>query len=168
MKYFTIHLLVTWAFVLCEGGIFSSGGPSISPDRQQHTKKDYHFRVDPQNIIRLICKHAGMVLPEYITRDLEVVASVCQCDETSLDLINKELKVRNLRVVLPLTKKDGRTNHDRTALNVGAIRLTWDSYLHPCIEVEVEDVDVLVEFINLILTKNNWYVRAFVFRSFDE
>lgn len=116
-------------------------------------RKKSLFSVDPQNIIRLVCRHGGVVLPESIKKDLDVIASVCQCAETSLDLINKELIVKGFQVAMPMKKK---ANGETTALRVGRIYLTWDSYLKPCIDIEVEDVDVLIEFVNLILSKNNW------------
>ena len=39
---------------------------------------------------------------------------------------------------------------------MGRLFLRWDSYRRPCIEIVVEDVDVLVDFVNLILSKTNW------------
>mmetsp|Transcript_42572 Transcript_42572/g.43138 ORF Transcript_42572/g.43138 Transcript_42572/m.43138 type:complete len:387 (-) Transcript_42572:329-1489(-) len=145
-----------WIIVLCAiprfsaAGIFSKGGPDpVSPTQ----RKKSLFSVDPQNIIRLVCRHGGVVLPESIKKDLDVIASVCQCAETSLDLINKELVVKGFQVAMPMKKK---ANGGKTALRVGRINLTWDSYLKPCIDIEVEDVDILIEFVNLILSKNNW------------
>jgi len=103
-------------------------------------------------------KHAGMVLPEHITRDLEIMSSVCECDDTSLDLINKELRIENIKVVMPKKKGNKRSvsQEEHVALTIGTLKLTWDFYLRPCIDIEVENVNILVEFINLILTKNNW------------
>ena len=148
-----------WIIVLCAiprfsaAGIFSKGGP---PDPVSFTqRKKSLFSVDPQNIIRLVCRHGGVVLPESIKKDLDVFASVCHCAETSLDLIRKELVVKGFQVAMPMKKK--KANGEKTAaLRVGRIYLTWDSYLKPCIDIEVEDVDILIEFVNLILSKNNW------------
>ena len=119
-------------------------------------RKKSLFSVDPQNIIRLVCRHGGIVLPESIKKDLDVLASVCHCAETSLDLINKELVVTGFQVAMPMKKKKANGEKTKTALRVGRIYLTWDSYLKPCIDIEVEDVDILIEFVNLILSKNNW------------
>ena len=148
-----------WIIVLCTiprlsaAGIFSKGGHTDPVSLTQRRKKSL-FSVDPQNIIRLVCRHGGIVLPESIKKDLDVLASVCQCTETSLDLINKELVVKGFQVAMPMKKK--KANGEKTALRVGRIYLTWDSYLKPCIDIEVEDVDILIEFVNLILSKNNW------------
>jgi len=43
------------------------------------------------------------------------------------------------------------------ALRVGRFYLSWDSYLKPCVEMELDDVDLLVEFWNLMLTRTNWH-----------
>lgn len=153
------HQQRLWIIVLCAipqfsaAGIFSKGGPDPAVSLTQRKKS--LLSVDPQNIIRLVCRHGGVVLPESIKKDLDVLASVCQCAETSLDLINKELVVTGFQVAMPMKNKK-KANGEKTALRVGRIYLTWDSYLKPCIDIEVEDVDILIEFVNLILSKNNW------------
>lgn len=156
MKCITLLLIVSFlsTITICESGIFNHGKP---PGPQQRRRRTL-IHVDSQNIIRLICKHAGMVLPEHITRDLEIISSVCECDDTSLDLIHKELRIQNIKIVIP--KENGNKysglKEERAALSIGTLCLSWDSYLRPCIDIEVENVNILVEFINLILTKNNW------------
>lgn len=157
MNCIKLLLLVSfWSTVpLCESGIFNYW--KVPAPQQQRGKRTL-IHVDSQNIIRLICKHAGMVLPEHITRDLEIMSSVCECDDTSLDLINKELRIENIKVVMPKKKgnKSSVSQEESVALTIGTLKLTWDFYLRPCIDIEVENVNILVEFINLILTKNNW------------
>jgi len=131
------------------------------------------LRVDTRQLVHLLCKHGGVVLSPSLERDLKVMSSVCQCDEVSLDLINRKLVVRNFTVVQPVVQPHSK-NHNvnssniqinehrgdtavpEPALRIGKIVVRWDSYLKPCVDVEVEDVDVLIEFINLILSKNNW------------
>jgi len=140
--------LCLWTIVVCAIPLFTDAGFFRDTPASTPTKKSL-FHVDPQNIIRLICKHGGVVLPESIKKDIDVISSVCECDETSLDLINKELVVKGFRVSNPHAG-------EKTALMVGRFSLSWDSYLKPCIDIEVEDVDILIEFINLILSKNNW------------
>eukprot|EP01083_Nonionella_stella_P259043 884779_1 len=134
------------------------------------------LRVDTRQLVHLLCKHGGVVLSPSLERDLKVMSSVCQCDEASLDLINRKLVVRNFTVVHPVpvvqrhsknheVKSTSKINIDEhrgdtavpePALKIGKIVVRWDSYLKPCVDVDVEDVDVLIEFINLILSKNNW------------
>jgi len=113
------------------------------------------LRIDPQKIVSMICKYGGIILPKTIERDLKLLESTCQCDETSLDLINRELKVSNLTIAMPPDDlKD--TRRQRPAVRVERVYIRWDSYIKPCFEIEVDNVDVLVEFVNLILTRNNW------------
>jgi len=144
--------LCLWTIIVCAIPLLTEAG--FFRDKPTPTSKKSLFHVDPQNIIRLICKHGGVVLPESIKKDIDIITSVCECDETSLDLINKELVVKGFRVSLPL-KKNTHAG-EKTALRVGRFSLSWDSYLRPCIDIEVEDVDILIEFINLVLSKNNW------------
>jgi hypothetical protein len=42
------------------------------------------------------------------------------------------------------------------AIRIGRVFVHWDSYSEPCLDVEVDDVHVLVDFTNLILTHNSW------------
>ena len=145
---------------LCEAGIFGQS-PSATAEQKWKTKtqaqkKPSLLKVDPKNIVRLICKYAGVVMPASVTRDMEIISSVCNCNDVSLDLINKELLIHNFTVTMPSSKKN---KQECTALSVGTISMSWDSYLQPCIDIIVGDVDILVEFVNIMLTKNNWYVE---------
>ena len=68
-------------------------------------------------------------------------------DEAKLNLIDRELIIRNFTVGLP-----GQGD----SLRVGRVDVRWDSYTKPCVDIEVDNVSVLVEFTNLALTRNNW------------
>lgn len=109
------------------------------------------LKIDPGRILPYMIKYGGLVLPKETEEDLLILDKLCSCDLTSLDVINKELEVLNFTVCLP-----GYDRKDTPALKVKRLFLRWNSYLHPCIEVEVEDVEVLVEFTNLLLTNSNW------------
>ena len=98
-----------------------------------------------------VIKCGGLVLPKEAEEDLLVLEKLCSCDLASLDVINKELEVLNFTVCLP-----GYDRRNTPALKVGRLFLKWNSYRHPCIDFEVEDVEVLVEFTNSILTNSNW------------
>lgn len=128
---------------------FPSSSTDSSPSSQ--TKKDSIFRIDPSTLVRKICKYSGVILPESIERDLKIFARTCKCDEIGLDLINRELEVSNFTVSSPSEKRK-----NEPALRVGRICVRWDSYIKPCLEIEVDDVDVIIEFLNLFLTRNNW------------
>jgi len=88
-------------------------------------------------------------LPSNVTAELKVIDLVCRCDSSYLDVWHRELEIINFTISNP-------NNTAYSALRVGRLFLRWDSYRRPCVEIVVEDVDVLVEFVNLILSKTNW------------
>jgi hypothetical protein len=108
------------------------------------------LEVDPSKIISLMMRHGGLLIPKSAEKDLEVFSKVCHADGVKLNVIERKLLVENFTVHLP-GKED--------ALKVGRVFLRWDSYRKPCIEIEVDDVAITVEFLNVMLTKNNWYVH---------
>lgn len=117
---------------------------------QKHKAKSF-LRVDPnQSIVNLICKHGGIILPKTVEKDLKVISEVCHAEETSIDLIGKQILIKNFTVTHPKSSARGPD------LRVGKFSLKWNSYFQPLLEIEVEDVDILIEFVNLILTRNNW------------
>jgi hypothetical protein len=61
--------------------------------------------------------------------------------------VAKELLLYNFTISMPRGKP---------SLRVGRVYVRWDSYVKPCIDIEVDDVDLLVEFLNVLLTKTNW------------
>lgn len=106
------------------------------------------LEVDPSIIISLMVKHGGLLIPESSKKDLDVLAKVCHADSVQLNILQRKLEVNNFIVQLP--------GEEEVALRIGRMYLTWDSYLKPCIEIEVDNVYILVEFFNLILTQTNW------------
>lgn len=100
--------------------------------------------VDPSKIITLMMKHGGLLMPESSKKDLEVFAKVCHADRVKLNVLERKLEVKNFVVQLP---------GEEEALRIGRVYLHWDSYLKPCIEIQVDDVSILVEFFNVVLTK---------------
>jgi hypothetical protein len=124
------------------------GGPkAVEPtgDKKWSSTLD----VDPSKIITLMMRHGGLLIPKSAEKDLEVFSKVCHADSVKLNVIQRKILVENFTVHLP-GKQD--------ALKIGRVFLRWDSYRKPCIEIEVENVDITVEFLNVLLTKNNWYV----------
>lgn len=105
--------------------------------------------IDPSKLISTMIKHGGLLIPESSRKDLEVFAKVCHADEVRLNVAERKLEVKNFVVQLP---------GEEEALRIGRVYLHWDSYLKPCIEIEVNDVAILVEFHNVIFTSSNWYV----------
>ena len=47
-------------------------------------------------------------------------------------------------------------DQEEASLFVEKFILKWDSYRKPCLEITLENVHLLMEFMNLLLTKNNW------------
>jgi hypothetical protein len=103
--------------------------------------------VDPSKIVALMVKHGGLLIPESSKKDLTVFAKVCHAQEVKLNVVEKRLVVHNFTVHLP---------DQQEALRIGRVALHWDSYLRPCVEIEVDDVYIMVEFFNVLFSKNNW------------
>lgn len=104
--------------------------------------------IDPQKIIPSVRKYSGLILPKKVEQDLDILNKICNCDEAYLDLYNRVLEVTNFTISLP--------GDDEASARVKRFRMSWDSYTKPCFDVEVEGVEILVAFVNLLLTKNNW------------
>lgn len=79
---------------------------------------------------------------------------MCECETVSLDVGKRELEVFNFTVTAPKTEK----NEAIRSLRVRRFSMKWDSYLKPCIDIEIDDIDICVEFLNILLTKTNWNV----------
>lgn len=103
--------------------------------------------VDPAKIMGLLITRGGLVLPKYIQDELISTARVCSVDDAQLNLLERKMLFSNFTVALPGSPR---------ALQVGRFYMTWDSYLKPCVDIELDDVTILVEFTNLMLTRTNW------------
>lgn len=97
-------------------------------------------------------------MPKDIQKDLvDVLARVCRVQEVQLNVLEKELLFFNLTVRHPSSLSQNQQQQQQLpSLRIGRIRIKWDSYMKPCVDIEVDDVDILVEFSNLMLTRNNW------------
>lgn len=103
--------------------------------------------IDPSNVLSKMMQFSGLVLPKSIEKDVAVLKEVCSVQKAELNVVYKKLILYDLAIA-----QEG----DRSALRFGRISIQWDSYIRPCLEIEVEDVDILVEFMNLMLTRSNW------------
>lgn len=113
--------------------------------------------VDPSKIISLLLKHGGLWIPESSKKDLDTLAKVCRVESVKLNILERKLEIKNLIVQLPNKGEDDDGEYEtEEALRIGRAVLRWDSYLNPCIEIEVEDVTIVMEFFNVLLTQNNW------------
>ncbi len=162
MNVFIVVLLYIFIVNEVDASIFgrdpwqwSSKADANVNQQAQHAKKSL-FEVDPKSIVRLICSYGGILLPKDVERDLNIISSVCDCDVASLDLFHKKLLLKNFTVSMPSTGFSSSTRDEYPALRVGQIVIRWDSYLKPCLDIEVDDADILIEFVNIILSRNNW------------
>ena len=134
----------------------SGSGHERNKQENDQTWSSSMLDVDPSKIISLMIKHGGLFLPESSKKDLDGLAQVCRVESVKLNILERKLELKNLIVALPEGK--GKNDTREEALRIGRAVLRWDSYLKPCLEIEVEDVTIVVEFFNVLLTQNNWYV----------
>lgn len=161
---FDCLLLVAFCFVatLCwtdavsaQSGLSSRGGTSNAEDATATiTSKKWSsfFSVDPSKILSILVNRGGLLLPNSVEKELAALANVVNVDEASLNLVERALVVKNFTVSIP--------GSSRESLRVGSVYITWDSYTRPCVDIQVEEVDTLVEFTNLMLTRSNWCVST--------
>ena len=109
--------------------------------------------VDPSAL--LSSRVLQRLLPSYLENDLSILRSVCSANDTRFDILGRELLVRNFTISQD-KGRDGDTSTSTPAFRVGYLNISWDSYLRPCLDFELSDVDCAVEFTNVLLTNTNW------------
>ena len=103
--------------------------------------------IDPTKILSTLIERGGLLIPKSVEKDLDVLRTVCRCEAAELNVLDRHLALYNATIGLP----------DRpVSLRIGRVYVHWDSYLQPCLQIEVDEVDIVVEFTNLVLTRNNW------------
>jgi hypothetical protein len=127
----------------------TGGGWFGSNKDNERTKWGSMLEVDPTKIISIMMKHGGLLIPESSMGELKVLAKVCNAEKARLNVMERELELTNFVVRLP---------GEEPALRIGRVYLRWDSYLTPCVDVEVDDVFLLIEFLTVLLTETNWCV----------
>jgi hypothetical protein len=105
------------------------------------------FLVDPSKILSTLVKRGGLLIPDSIEKEIDELQQVLHVEEAELNLIEKQLILYNFTIALKGYKN---------AVRVGRVFVHWDSYINPCVDIEVDEFDVLLEFTNLMLTHNNW------------
>jgi hypothetical protein len=119
-----------------------------TPKANEPAKKwSSFFTVSPSKILSVLINRGGLLIPESVEKELLALANVLDVEDAKLNLIERELILKNFTVGIP---------GNRESLHVGRVHFRWDSYIRPCVDIEVEDVGVLVEFTNLQLTESNW------------
>ena len=131
--------------------------------------------VDPSKMVSLMVRYGGLVLPDSTEKDIAILREVCSADCVKLNVVEKKLAIYNFTVHLPEDKvkydqrrsedrdNDNDENDRRCCLRIGRVYVHWDSYLRPCVDIEVDNVTVIVEFLNVMLTRHNWYVLLHIF-----
>ena len=92
--------------------------------------------------------HGGLFLSKSLREELQVAAKACKVSKAELNVVDKRMILTDLTVGLP-GQKDA-------ALRIGRVYLSWDSYTRPSVTFEVDDVELLVDFCNVLLTRTNW------------
>ncbi|KAG7362186.1 hypothetical protein IV203_025852 [Nitzschia inconspicua] len=114
-----------------------------------HQKWSSYVTVDATKLVSYLVNHGGLVLPKSTKEEIKVFGRVCHVDEILLNVMQRRLQVRNFTIH---TEGD----HEDVALRIGRLYVEWSSYRKPCLSIEVDDVDILVEFLNIVLSRNNW------------
>jgi hypothetical protein len=105
------------------------------------------WNVDPTMILSILASRGGLLIPDSVQAEIVELQKIVHVEQAKLNVVEKQVILYNLTVAL-----EGQED----AIRVGRVFVHWDSYSKPCLDVEVDDVHVLVDFTNLILTRNNW------------
>jgi hypothetical protein len=110
------------------------------------------FSVDPSGILSLLIGHGNFLIPADGTmiQDLETLFQVCHSEHVSWNMVERELVIYNFTINVP------GGDDDRNAVHVSRIYFKWDSYLQPCVDIEVDNVTILIDFVDLMMTRTNW------------
>lgn len=103
--------------------------------------------VDPKRILSILVDRGGLLIPAAAESDIRLLRQFVRVETAELNVVEKHLILHNFTIGI-----EGQPH----ALCIGRVYIHWSSYSAPCLDIEVDDVDVLVEFTNLLLTRNNW------------
>jgi hypothetical protein len=155
-NYSSIGFLVLLILLLLVGGTLTvTAHPFFNTNSNDWKSATNHkswssmLTVDPSKIISLMIKHGGHLANQEIEEDLKLLAKLCHADECRLNILDNQLLIKNFSVRLPNTDKN-------YAVRINRVYLKWNSYLKPTLEIEMDGIQVLVEFYNILLTRNNW------------
>ena len=114
---------------------------------KQKRKWSSMFTVDPSAILSTLLKAGGIFIPKSSQKDIEILKECLHCQRAEMNVVQKTMILYNSTIGL-----DG----EEPALLIGRTYVHWDSYTKPTIYIEVDDVELLVDFYNVLLTKSNW------------
>lgn len=118
--------------------------------------------VNPKHILRILTMKGGLLIPKDSEQHVERMRQVMDVKKAQLNIVERELILYNFTLSLPpnananQNQQQTNSNSSSNLLRIGKVRIRWDAYTEPCLDIEVDQVDVLVEFRNLILSKSNW------------
>jgi hypothetical protein len=133
--------------------LFGRSKGSLSTTTISNNKKKWSamFTVDPSAILTTLIKAGGIFIPKSSREDLKLLRECLHCEHAEMNVVEKTMILYNWTI--------GLAGED-AALSVGRAYVQWDSYTRPTVFIEVDDVTLLVEFRNLVLTKSNWQALA--------
>ena len=127
--------------------------PSNNNAATQASYWSSYMTVDPSSILSLLIQKAGFFLDPQLLQ----LSRLMHCDQAQLNVVQRQLVITNFTVSIPTTSITANDQQPYPyALRIGKIHVGWDSYSRPCMEIQVENVDIVVEFTNILLTRNNW------------
>jgi hypothetical protein len=114
------------------------------------------WNVDPTMILSILVSRGALLIPDSVQAEIPELQTVVLVEQAKLNVVEKEVILYNLTVALEGREDATRIGRVFALWHIGRVFALWDSYSKPCLDVEVDDVHVLVDFTNLILTRNNW------------
>ena len=146
--------LIVFLVLLCireaEGAAFPFGlfgGRNSSPKDFSSESSSSWLTVDPSKILSTLTNRGGLFIPQTLDNDVKIMKRALHCEKSQLDLLSRNMLLRNFTIGL---------SGQPPLLRVGKVWVHWNSYTDPLLTIEVGDVDVSMEFTNLMLTKTNW------------
>lgn len=91
----------------------------------------------------------GWILSKSVEQDIQIILSVSNADVIYFNWFNREIEVFNFTLHNP-------NSTNTTLLRMGYFHVTWNSYLWPSFQIQVQNLDILLEFTNIFLTDTNW------------
>lgn len=125
----------------------SSSLKDAARSSQTQNKWTSMWTVDPTMILSILVSRGALLIPESVQEEIYGLQKIIRVEQAKLNVVEKQVILYNLTVAL-----EGHED----AIRIGRVFVHWDSYSKPCLDVEVDDVHLLVDFTNLMLTRNNW------------
>jgi hypothetical protein len=100
--------------------------------------------VDPTLVLTTLIDRGGLLIPDSAEADLQAVRNFLHVEKAEMNVVEKHLILHNFWIGI---------KGEAAALRIGRVYVRWGSYIQPCLNIEVDDVEVFVEFMNLLLTE---------------